>query len=91
LGRAYALSGAHNKALGILDQLTTLSQRTYISPFDLAIIQAGLGDLEETFRLLEEAYEQRVFRIIELTFPMFDNLRQDQRWKNLVSRIGLPH
>jgi TolB-like protein/lipoprotein NlpI len=91
LGRAYALSGAHPKAVEILNELTTLSQRTYISPFDLAIIQAGLGDLEETFRLLEEAYEQRVFRIIELTFPMFDNLRQDQRWKNLVSRIGLPH
>jgi TolB-like protein/lipoprotein NlpI len=91
LGRAYALSGAQPKALEILNDLTTLSQRTYISPFDLAVIRAGLGDLTETFRLLEEAYDQRVFRIIELTFPMFDNLRQDQRWKDLVSRIGLPH
>ena len=91
LGRAYALSGAQPKALEILNDLTTLSQRTYISPFDLAVIRAGLGDLNETFRLLEEAYDQRVFRIIELTFPMFDNLRQDQRWKDLVSRIGLPH
>jgi tetratricopeptide (TPR) repeat protein len=91
LGRAYALSGAQPKALEILNDLTKLSQRTYISPFDLAVIRAGLGDLTETFRLLEEAYDQRVFRIIELTFPMFDNLRQDQRWKDLVSRIGLPH
>jgi len=91
LARAYALSGAQPKALEILNDLTTLSQRTYISPFDLAVIRAGLGDLTETFRLLEEAYDQRVFRIIELTFPMFDNLRQDQRWKDLVSRIGLPH
>jgi len=91
LGRAYALSGSQPKALEILNDLTTLSQRTYISPFDLAVIRAGLGDLTETFRLLEEAYDQRVFRIIELTFPMFDNLRQDQRWKDLVSRIGLPH
>jgi TolB-like protein/lipoprotein NlpI len=90
LGRAYAVSGAHSKALEILNELTTLAQRTFISPFDLATIRAGLGDLTETFRLLEEAYDQRVFRIIELTFPMFDNLRQDQRWKYLVSRIGLP-
>src|SRR5258705_5001245 len=91
LGRAYAVSGSHSKGLEILNELTTLAQRTYISPFDLATIRAGLGDLTETFRLLEEAYEHRIFRIIELTFPMFDNLRQDQRWKYLVSRIGLPH
>ena len=91
LARAYALSGEQPKAQEILNELTQLSQRAYISPFDLAVIRSGLGDLTETFRLLEEAYEQRVFRIIELTWPMFDNLRQDRRWKDLVNRIGLPH
>ena len=91
LARAYAVSGNQAKAQEILNDLTALSQRTYISPFDLAVIMAGLGDTTETFRLVEEAYDQRVFRIIELTLPMFDNLRQDQRWKDIVSRIGLPY
>jgi hypothetical protein len=46
--------------------------------------------LASAFEQLEEAYRQRVFRLIELTMPMFDNLRPDPRWKDLVRRIGLP-
>jgi hypothetical protein len=68
-----------------------LSQQQYVSPFDIAVVHAGLGDMTSTFQWLEEAYQQRVFRIIELTFPMFDNLRSDARWQDLVRRIGLPH
>ncbi len=90
LGRAYALAGAERKALNILDELTALSRRTYISPFDIAVVYLGLGDLSSTFQWLEEAYGQRVFRIIELTLPMFDSLRSDWRWQDLVRRIGLP-
>jgi hypothetical protein len=75
---------------GILEELKTLSQQQYVSPFDIAVVYAALGDLTSTFQRLEEAYQQRVFRIIELTFPMFDNLRSDSRWQDLVRRIGLP-
>jgi cobyrinic acid a,c-diamide synthase len=45
---------------------------------------------DEVLQWLEEAYQQRVFRIIELTMPMFDGLRSDMRWQDLVRRIGLP-
>jgi TolB-like protein/Flp pilus assembly protein TadD len=91
LARAYALAGERRKALDILDELTALPQRSYVSPFDLAVVYAGLGDLTSTFHWLEEAYQQRVFRIIELTMPMFDSLRSDPRWQDLVRRIGLPY
>jgi tetratricopeptide (TPR) repeat protein len=89
LGRAYGIAGDRTKALHILRDLTALSRRRYVSPFDLAIVYAGLGDLTALFHRLEEAYEQRVFRIIELTLPMFDSLRPDPRWQALVQRIGL--
>lgn len=91
LGRAHALAGERNKAQNILDELETLSGQQYVSPFDIAVVYAGLGDLASTFKRLEEAYQQRVFRIIELTLPMFDNLRSDSRWQDLVRRIGLPN
>ncbi len=66
-GRAYALAGERAKAIAILDELRTLSRRTYVSPFDIAVVYAGLGDRASVFQWLEEAYRKRVFRIIELT------------------------
>jgi TolB-like protein/Flp pilus assembly protein TadD len=89
LGRAYALAGERTKATNILDELKTLSEQKYVSPFDIAVVYVGLGDRDSAFQWLEEAYQQRVFRIIELTMPMFDNLRSDSRWHDLVHRIGL--
>jgi hypothetical protein len=52
--------------------------------------QIRIDHLTSTFQWQEEAYQQRVFRIIELTLPMFDNLRLGVRWEDLVRRIGLP-
>jgi TolB-like protein/Tfp pilus assembly protein PilF len=89
LGRAYALAGETSKACNILDELKALSQRRYVSPFDFAVVHFGLGNRTTTFQYLEAAYRQRVFRIIELTMPMFDSLRSDPRWHDLVRRIGL--
>jgi len=90
LGRACALAGERAKAIEILDELKAMSQRRYISPFDLAVVSVGLGDLDAAFQWFEEAYRQRVFRLVELTMPMFDRLRPDPRWQDLVLRIGLP-
>jgi len=90
LSRAYALSGNKTRALEILDRIKALSQQRYVSPFDFAVVHVGLGDLTAGFGYLEEAYQQRVFRIIELTMPMFDSLHSDPRWRDLVLRIGLP-
>jgi len=89
LGRAYALAGERTKALDILDALSSLSQRRYVSPFDISVVHLGLDDRASTFKCLEEAYQQRVWRIIELRMPMFDNLRSDPRWQHLARRIGL--
>jgi tetratricopeptide (TPR) repeat protein len=90
LGRAYALIGETTKAFEILEDLKALSRQRYVSPFDIAVIHAGLGNRTEAFECLSDAYEQRVFRIIELTMPMFDGLRSDPRWQDLVRRVGLP-
>ena len=83
------MAGERTKALDIPDELKASSQQRYVSPFDIAIVNVGLGDLASAFQCLEEAYQQRVWRIIELALPMFDNLRPDTRWHGLVRRIGL--
>ncbi len=91
LGRAYALTGQRTKALTILDELMALSRQTYVSPFDLAVLHLGLGDQTSLFDYLEEAFRQRVWRIIELTTPLFDCLHSHPRWIDLSQRIGLAH
>jgi TolB-like protein/Tfp pilus assembly protein PilF len=90
LARAYSLVGERAKAEDILEELKRLSQQQYVSPFDMAVVYQGIGDQDSAFEWFEQAYQQRVFRIIELTFPMFDNLRSDARWQDLVRRVGLP-
>ena len=89
LGRAYALAGERQEALAIVGELEVHSKKAYVSPFDIALMYLGLGDKTSAFQWLEEAYRHRVFRLVELTMRMFDDIRPDLRWKDLVARIGL--
>jgi adenylate cyclase len=89
LGRAYALAGEQAKAVAILEELKVLSQQRYVSPFDFAVVYSGLCNWTAVFQFLEDAYEQQVFRIVELKLPSFDNLRSDPRWQDLVRRVCL--
>jgi TolB-like protein/Tfp pilus assembly protein PilF len=89
LGWNYGRMGDRAKAVEILLELRAASEHSYVSPFDIAVIHAGLGELDTAFEYFEEAFRQRVFRIIELTLPMFDTLRGDPRWQDLVRRVGL--
>jgi len=89
LGRAYALAGERAKALGILEALFGLTRQRYVSPFDFGVLCAGLDDRDASLQWFEEAFHERVWRMSELTMPMFDGLRSEARWRNLVRRIGL--
>ena len=89
LARLYGRIGAAGEARTVLEELRTLAKRTYVSPMDFAMIHLGLGDMESMFQSVEEACRQRVWRTIELTMPIFDGVRTDQRWWSLVRRIGL--
>ncbi len=89
LGQAYAVAGNRQKAVGILQDLEALAKTKYVSPVDVAVVYTGLGDRDLALRWLEKAYEQRVMRIQELPDPMFDSLRVDPRYWDLLRRIGL--
>jgi Serine/threonine protein kinase len=91
LACAYALSGKRQAAQLILDDLNNRSKRRYISPAVIAFIYAALGEKDEAFRLLENAFEGRDFILVLLNeAPQFDGLRSDARFADLVRRVGLP-
>ena len=91
LGHAYAVAGERTKTLRVLQELQARSDTTYVSPFDIATIYAGLRDRTKTFEYLEKAYRERVPYLVYLAVdPHFDALHVDPRFRDLVRRIGLP-
>jgi serine/threonine protein kinase/Flp pilus assembly protein TadD len=91
LGHAYALSGDRDKANKALDELREMSRRSYVSPYLFAVVYVGLGDKEQAFASLDKAVQDRSFFLIWLKVePLFDPLRADPRFQDLLQRIGLP-
>jgi tetratricopeptide (TPR) repeat protein len=82
LGYAYARAGRREDA----EKLVVGS-----TPFNDALIFAGLGDKDRTFEALNHAATAGPFRIGRvLTFPEYALLRGDPRLKALRKKVGLP-
>ena len=91
LGYTYAVSGNKGEAQKLLDELNELSAQGYIPPFDIALIHLGLGEKDQAFEWLEKAYEERSRWLTGLKVdPIFDSLRSDPRFIDLLNRVGLP-
>ena len=90
LGHALAKSGRRDEALAIVDELTSWSDQTYISPLHVAHIYIAIGEVDEAFMWLEQAYEDRCTQLSLLAVaPVYDPLRRDPRFDDLLRRIGL--
>ena len=90
-GQIYALSGRRVEAEAEVEQLIARSAERYVSAYDISTIYAALGDVDETFSWLERALEERSQLIGWLPWdPVFDGMRSDPRYDNLVRRLNLP-
>jgi eukaryotic-like serine/threonine-protein kinase len=92
LAHAYAVSEQRASAEKILRELLQKSKTSYVSPYMIGTIYAGLGDKNKAFEFLDKAYQERSPDI-----PYFlkadlriDNLRSDPRFQDLLRRVGLP-
>ncbi len=92
LGHAYGIAGNERDARRILDEMKAYAQSTYVPPVQIAFVYAGLGDTDNTFRMLEKAYSEKSWELIFVrTEPWFEHLQQDRRMKGLLRRMGFPH
>jgi TolB-like protein/DNA-binding winged helix-turn-helix (wHTH) protein/tetratricopeptide (TPR) repeat protein len=91
LGYGYAVTGRTVEAHRILDKLNELSKHEYISPVWRAKIYAGLEEKDKAFEWLEKAFEDRSIVSVGYikTNPMFDPLRSDPRFADLLRRTNL--
>ncbi len=90
LGHAYAVSGRRSEALKVLNELKARSKQSYVSPYFIALIYAGLGENDRTLEWLEKAYQERhPYLILLKVQPVFRSLHSDPHFQDLLRRVGL--
>ncbi|MFN2566009.1 MAG: protein kinase [Gemmatimonadaceae bacterium] len=90
LGHAYARSGRRDDASKVLRELGELSKRRYVPPYHTAVVYVGLGETDRMFEWLKKAYDERSEWLVYLHVePVFDSLRSNPRFADLVRRIGI--
>jgi serine/threonine-protein kinase len=89
LGLAYGLAGRRADALKVLAEMEQASKNRHISPYCLALVYSGLGRMDEAFRLLDQALEQRTpyLTISSRYDPGSVGFRRDPRWKPFMERV----
>jgi tetratricopeptide (TPR) repeat protein len=90
LGYAYGRAGKFEDARRMIRELDESSKTDFIPPFEKALVYLGMGMRDEAFPLLEESYELRLPNLANLTVdPIYDDIRTDPRFIDLVRRVNL--
>ena len=91
LGHAYAVSGNIAEALNVVQHLRERAKQEYLFPYEVAIVYAGLKDLNQAFNWLGKAFEQRhPWLAFFKAEPAFDTLRSDRRYQDFLDRMNFP-
>ncbi len=90
VGCAHAALRQRSEALGVLDELREAATHRYVPSIYSAQIRSALGELEEAFELYDLAYHQRSGWLVFLRAePLWDHLRPDPRFRDLLRRMRL--
>jgi len=92
LGHAYAVSGQNAEARKVLTHLKAKATNSFVAPYNLAVVYAGLGDTDQAFAWLNRAYGDRSYflAVYLTTDSRLDTLHADPRFAELRRRIALP-
>jgi eukaryotic-like serine/threonine-protein kinase len=90
LRAAYRASGWRGFWRKVLERKRAAARQRYVSPFDFAQIYVRLGERERAFEALEQAFAEHSDQLTLLKVdPVFDPLRSDSRYADLLRRVGL--
>jgi Tfp pilus assembly protein PilF len=90
LGYVDALAGRRDEALNILQGLKPLLEGSLLLLYRAAFLCAALNERDQAFELLDKACDERFALMIYLkVYAVFDNLRSDPRFQDLLRRVGL--
>jgi DNA-binding winged helix-turn-helix (wHTH) protein/Tfp pilus assembly protein PilF len=89
LARVSVKAGDRRRSSAILAHLAERAAESYVSPLDLAIVEASLGRTDEALEHFETAFEQRVMRLTELPMHSFDAIRSHPRVQAILAAMKL--
>jgi TolB-like protein/DNA-binding winged helix-turn-helix (wHTH) protein/Tfp pilus assembly protein PilF len=90
LVHAYARAGRRADALRLLEELERRKQTGYVPAAAFVKAYLGLGEYDQAFFWLEQAYKEQsnLLQFLKV-HPIFDPVRNDPRFTDLVRRVGL--
>ena len=88
LGLYCGRSGNTTRANEILNSLLDRSRKESISPFWIAVVYLGLGQLDKVFEWFDKALEKHDSNLLYLFAPPFDPIRDDPRFIALRNKMG---
>lgn len=90
LGHAWGKVSREDNALEIIGELEGRSEDVYVSSWNQALVYLGLGDNDKTVLYLGKAVAEKYPRVCFLNaMPMWDGLRNDARFQEILVTIGL--
>jgi TolB-like protein/Tfp pilus assembly protein PilF len=91
LGYSHARLGERKESLQVIEALQAASKQSFVPGLFVALVYAGLEDKDQAFTWLEKAYEERFNRLAYLKVEaLWDPLRSDPRFADLLRRVGIP-
>ncbi|HEX8252262.1 MAG TPA: protein kinase [Thermoanaerobaculia bacterium] len=86
LAHTYAIAGQDEDALELVGALNEEAERRYISPYDIAVIHAGLGDAASAVAQLRKALEDRSAWMVFLNVdPRLDAVRDEPAFAEIAA------
>jgi tetratricopeptide (TPR) repeat protein len=87
---AYAVAGRRSEAEKELERLKHDSKHDHVDPVCFVVGYLGLGNNEQAFAWLEREYTEHSVGLTAMKVnPLYDPLRSDPRFVDLMRRVGL--
>jgi TolB-like protein/Tfp pilus assembly protein PilF len=89
LGHAYARAGKRSEAKEVLARLNSMKANRYVSPYEFALVNLGLGERSLAMQELEAAINDRTPAVTRLkAHPFFAELRGEKEFDRLLTLVG---
>jgi len=75
----------------VLQEMQALSHQRFVTSYGVALVHAGLGEIDQAFRWLDRAFDERSHWLVWLRLdPRWKSLHGDPRFAVLISRMSYP-